>query len=67
MSELSREEELRRLDDAETAARRILQTVEREIHLARSGSEGDLRESLSTVEREMELALAELRSARPEA
>ena len=48
MSELSREEELQRLEDAETAARRILQAIEREIHLARSGGEGDLSESLST-------------------
>jgi hypothetical protein len=67
MSELSREEELQRLEDAETAVRRVLQTVERELHLARNGSEGDLHESLSTVEREMELALAALRDAQPDA
>jgi hypothetical protein len=67
MSELSREEELERLEDAETAVRRVLQTIEREIHLAKSGSEDDLHGPLSTAERELELALAELRGSRPEA
>jgi hypothetical protein len=67
MSDVSREEELERLEDAETAVRRVLQTIEREIHLARSGSEDDLREPLTTAERELELALAGLRGLRPEA
>lgn len=56
------EETLRRLEDVETAVRRALQTVERQVHLSKSGSEDDPREMLSTVERELELALAELRS-----
>ena len=55
------EEELKRLEDAETAVRRALQTIEREIHLAKSGGEDDPREVTGTVERELELALAELR------
>jgi hypothetical protein len=68
MSDLSREQELQRLVDAETAVRRVLQTIEREVHLAQGGSEdADLFESLRTVERELELALAELRGSRAEA
>jgi hypothetical protein len=67
MSDPSREEGLQRLEDAETAVRRVLQTIEREIHLAKSGSEDDLHEPLTTAERELEVALAELRGSRPEA
>lgn len=67
MSELSKEEGLQRLEDAETAVRRVLQTIERQVHLARNGSDDNLHELLSTTEREMELALAELRGSRPQA
>jgi hypothetical protein len=67
MSDLSKEEALQRLEDAETASRRALQTIERQVHLAKSGSEDDVHEFLSTVERELELALADLRGTRPKA
>ena len=67
MSDLSREEALQRLEGAETASRRALQTIERQVHLAKSGSGGDVNELLSTVERELQLALADLRGMRPEA
>jgi phage shock protein A len=65
MSELSREQRLQRLEEAETAVRRVLQTLEREIHLARNGGEdADLRDSVSTAEQEMQRALDELRGSR---
>jgi hypothetical protein len=67
VSDLSREAGLQRLQDAEAAVRRVLQTIEREVHLAKSGSENDLDELLSTAERELEIALAELRGIRSEA
>lgn len=53
---------LKRLEDAETAVRRALQTLERQVHLAKNGGEDDPRDVLSTVERELESALAELRA-----
>jgi len=65
MNDLSREEALQRLEQAETATRRALQTIERHVHLAKSGSEDDVYELLSTVEQELEHALAELRGKRP--
>jgi hypothetical protein len=67
VSDLSRDEGLRRLEDAEAAARRALQTIERQVHLAKSGGEDDTGEMIRTAERELELALAELRGTRPEA
>ena len=67
MSDLSTDEGLRRLEDAEAAARRALQTIERQVHLAKSGSDDDTDEMIRTAERELELALAELRGTRPEA
>jgi hypothetical protein len=67
VSALSREEGLQRLEEAEAAVRRVLQTIERQVHLAKSGSENDLDELLSTAERDLENALAELRGAPPEA
>jgi hypothetical protein len=67
VSDLTREVGLQRLGDAEIAVRRALQTIERHIHLAESGSDDDVRELLSTAEGELELALAQLRATRPEA
>ena len=69
MNDVSSEAVLQRLEGAEVAARRALQTIERQIHLARSGSEDDVDETLHTVGQELELALAELRGAgaRPDA
>jgi hypothetical protein len=61
LSDLSREERLQRLGDAEPAARLALQTIERAVHLARSGSDDDMRELLRTAEHEVDLVLAELR------
>src|SRR4051812_15389981 len=60
MSDLPKEAALQRLEDAEIAVRRALQTIERQVHLAKSGSEDDPREMLSTAQRELELALAGL-------
>jgi DNA-binding ferritin-like protein len=60
------EQTLKRLEDAETAVRRALQTIERQIHLAKNAGDDDSREMVSTVERELELALAELRSGQQE-
>jgi hypothetical protein len=60
------EQALKRLEDAETAVRRALQTIERQIHLAKNAGDDDPREMVSTVERELELALAELRSGQQE-
>jgi hypothetical protein len=65
VSDLSREEALQRLQDAETAVRRVLQTIEREVHLASSGSEDTLHELLRTAARELELAASELRGKDP--
>jgi hypothetical protein len=67
VSDASREDALQRLEDAETSVRRALQTIERQLHLARNGSEEDVRDLLSTAEQEVELALAELGGVRPEA
>jgi hypothetical protein len=67
VSDLPREAALQRLEDAETVVRRALQTVERQVHLTRNGSEDDSREMMSTVERELEFALAGLRGAPQEA
>jgi len=55
---------LQRLEDAEIAVRRALQTIERQVHLAKSGSEDDPREMMSTAQRELELALAGLSGTR---
>ena len=60
VSDLPREAALQRLEDAEIAVRRALQTIERQVHLAKSGSEDDPREMMSTAQRELELALAGL-------
>ena len=67
VSDLPREAVLQRLEDAETAVRRALQTIERQVHLAKNGSEDDSREVMSTAERELELALAGLRGVPQEA
>jgi hypothetical protein len=40
-----------------------LQTIERELYLARIGRTNDMRDFLSTAEHELELVLAELRGA----
>ena len=61
VSDLPTEAALQRLEDVETAVRRALQTIERQVHLVRNGTEDDSREMMSTVERELELALAGLR------
>jgi hypothetical protein len=67
LSELLREEGLRRLQEAEGAARRALETLERHVHVARRGSDNEVLELLSTAERDAELALAALRGTRLEA
>lgn len=63
LSELSRKEGLQRLGNAEAAARRALQTIERQAHLVRNGSDDDVLELLSTAEHEVDLVLAELRGS----
>jgi hypothetical protein len=67
MSDISREALVQRLEDAETGVRRALQTIERQVHLARSGSGEDPHEMMSTAQRELELALAGLRGTPREA
>jgi hypothetical protein len=67
VNDVSSEVVLQRLEGAEVAVRRALQTIERQIHLARSGSEDDVDETIRTVGQELELALAELRGTRPDA
>jgi hypothetical protein len=66
VSDLQREEGIRRLEDARAAAERALQTIERHIHLAKGDSEDSMRDLLATAERELEVALARLRGTLPD-
>lgn len=61
MNDNSKDVLLQRLEGAETAARRAVQTIERQVQLATNGGENDVDEMLRTAERELEHALAELR------